>query len=609
MATPWRSRLLGTRALGLATCIGLLATLGILGIGWNRASTRTVEEARRTEAAQALTGITTHLVHGLQTLSTALGTFGASRTFSERRNDPAEVAALRRLVQSSPYFGYGAEVYDITLHRTSRYMSRTAPSDLDPARGPMMGGVPIPPSAGPTGSGFGLLSGVLDAAGHPVIAIGVPLYNRNVLSGTLIGYAGLAAPDIQRLLFGGLVDPLGTVTVFDSLGTVVTGTDRGKVGGRVDGVLRDAGSRAALTQVRFDTTVNGRPGIGFATGALPSGWVAAATVSNEALYGSVRGRGLLINLAMVAMVAFTALILVVTSLRADRNLRRSEERFRGLVQHGNDVIAVVDRTGTMIYVSPNQQAVLHYGRDVDYRGVPAVDYIHPEDREAVLAMFAAVVAEPAVMQRGEFRLRRADGEYRWMDVHFTNMTHSAVRGIVINSRDVTDSRALRERLRDQATQDALTGLANRRLLYQRLTEELGAPDRPVAVLYVDLDRFKPVNDRLGHEAGDALLCHAAERLRRCIRPADMLARVGGDEFVIVVPDIRAEDADALARRVVDTLAAPFAVAGDPEVRIGASVGVGFGWAPDLPDEVLGRADRAMYRAKEAGGHQMSTARN
>jgi diguanylate cyclase (GGDEF)-like protein/PAS domain S-box-containing protein len=608
MAKPWRTRLLGSRALGLAICIGLLATLGILGIGWNRTNTRTVEEARRTEAAQALTDTTAHLVQGLQKLSTALGAFGTSRTFSERRNDPEETAALRDFVQNSPYFTFGAEVYDISLQRTSRYMPRTTPYDLDPAYGPMVSGIPIPPSGGPTSSGFGLLSGALDAAGHPVIAIGVLLYNRNVLSGTLIGYVDLAAPNIQSLLFAGRRGPLDAVTVFDSLGTVVAGTDTGKVGARVDGVLRDAGSRAALTQVRFDTTVNGRPGIGFATGDLPSGWVAAGTVGNDALYGSARGRGLLINLAMVVMVAFTALILVVTSLRADKNLRRSEERFRGLVQHGNDVIAVVDRTGTLIYVSPNQQAVLQYTKETDYRGVPAIDYIHPDDREAVLAMFARVLAEPAVMQRGEFRLRRADGEYRWMDVHFTNMTNSAVRGIVINSRDVTDSRALREQLRDQATQDALTGLANRRLLYQRLTAELGAPDHPVAVLYVDLDRFKPVNDRLGHEAGDALLCHAAERLRRCIRPSDLLARVGGDEFVVVAPDLRAEDADALARRVVDTLATPFAVAGDPDVRIGASVGVGFGWAPDLPDEVLRRADAAMYRAKEAGGHRMSTAR-
>jgi diguanylate cyclase (GGDEF)-like protein len=166
-----------------------------------------------------------------------------------------------------------------------------------------------------------------------------------------------------------------------------------------------------------------------------------------------------------------------------------------------------------------------------------------------------------------------------------------------------------ELLRAQATMDSLTSLPNRRLLYERLDAALGAADttHPVAVLYLDLDRFKPVNDEYGHEAGDELLRLVAERIGAQLRPHDTLARVGGDEFVLVAAGRSGAEAAELGARIVDVLSEPFtlAAAGGAQVRIGTSVGLDFARAADRPDDVLRRADGAMYRAKRSGGRQVS----
>jgi PAS domain S-box-containing protein len=189
-------------------------------------------------------------------------------------------------------------------------------------------------------------------------------------------------------------------------------------------------------------------------------------------------------------VLFTATVLVFTGLRADSVLRRSEERFRALVQNGSDVIAVLDADGAVIFVSPSFTTVL--GHDLtDSPPRNAREYVHPDDYDAVVSAFTELVGGAgAGTHSAEIRVRRADGTYAWMDVSLTDMRGSAAGGVVVNARDTDDSRRLREELRRQATVDALTGAGNRRMLYERLTQELDGSDARVTVLYIDVDRFK-----------------------------------------------------------------------------------------------------------------------
>ena len=173
----------------------------------------------------------------------------------------------------------------------------------------------------------------------------------------------------------------------------------------------------------------------------------------------------------------------------------------------------------------------------------------------------------------------------------------AVEGVVLNIRDVSDTVALRDRLWHDASHDQLTGIANRALFNERAEtlREVGARGQGSAVLMLDLDQFKDVNDRLGHQAGDELLRIVAQRIQHSVRPSDTVARLGGDEFSVILPDTSEADAAATARRIVDTLAQPVTI-GARTVHPAASVGVAV--SADKPVEALLRdADAAMYAAK------------
>lgn len=239
---------------------------------------------------------------------------------------------------------------------------------------------------------------------------------------------------------------------------------------------------------------------------------------------------------------------------------------------------------------------MHWGR------TPAFS---PDDLEGTLAA-AIARREPFEI---EYRASAPDGEQRWVAARGVPMADAAGRPyrMIGVSQDISARKAREEAVRFLAYHDSLTGLPNRRLLDDRLTQAIHLAqrrDRKLAVMLIDLDDFKEVNDSLGHRAGDAVLREVAQRLAMCVRKADTLARHGGDEFVIVVSDIQADaDCRMVAEKVLRSLGAPFRVEGRA-IALGASVGISLFPADAADgDALLRNADAAMYRAKEQGRNQ------
>jgi diguanylate cyclase (GGDEF)-like protein/PAS domain S-box-containing protein len=292
-------------------------------------------------------------------------------------------------------------------------------------------------------------------------------------------------------------------------------------------------------------------------------------------------------------------------------LRRTSERFRALVRHSSDVIIVVDDKARPSYVSPALEHVLGYRPD-QLVGRNLLGFVHPDDRPMCHAHFDTVVADPTREHSIELRARHADGRWRWFELRTTNLLYEpAVQGVVAHVRDITDRRTVESALEYRALHDPLTGLPNRALVVDRLSQTFASVRRhgvSTAVLFIDLDRFKSVNDSLGHLAGDELLVEVARRLGTDRRAVDTVARLGGDEFVIVLHDLAGADAAVdIARAIVDQLRQPFLIHGR-ELVVTASIGLTIAaGAQDVDAEtVLHEADAAMYDAKSRGGDRVST---
>jgi diguanylate cyclase (GGDEF)-like protein/PAS domain S-box-containing protein len=286
------------------------------------------------------------------------------------------------------------------------------------------------------------------------------------------------------------------------------------------------------------------------------------------------------------------------------DLRRSEERFRSLVRNSSDGIMIARADGVVAYESPGVERVLGHAPE-DRVGRPAFEVVHPEDLAGVERLFSDVAATPLVEATAEFRARHVDGSYRIVEAVAKNLLgDKAIEGVVVNYRDVTERRSLEQQLRHQAFHDALTGLPNRALFLDRLAHALtrtrrGAP--PLAVVFIDLDDFKTVNDSLGHAAGDELLVAVAGRIRMTVRESDTPARMGGDEFAVLIEDAgSAESARESALRVLAALRLPFRL-GEQEITIRASAGIAMYGSPEqTADELLRNADISMYSAKTQG---------
>ena len=234
-----------------------------------------------------------------------------------------------------------------------------------------------------------------------------------------------------------------------------------------------------------------------------------------------------------------------------------------------------------------------------------VKLVHDDDRERYLAAVNAAWDQPGTYT-SEHRIVWPDGRMLWLSTHGKSLADAAgrVRRMIGVSQDITERKSREEEARFLAYHDTLTGLPNRRLLDDRLRQAVYLAQRRdarVAVMVIDLDHFKQVNDQLGHRAGDSVLREAAHRLAGCVRKSDTLARHGGDEFIVVIPDLHGEaDCQVVAEKILRAMAAPFRVDGR-EFAIGASVGVSL-YPSDAGDgeAALRNADVAMYRAKQLG---------
>jgi diguanylate cyclase (GGDEF)-like protein/PAS domain S-box-containing protein len=276
-----------------------------------------------------------------------------------------------------------------------------------------------------------------------------------------------------------------------------------------------------------------------------------------------------------------------------------EARIARLFEMTSDLLATISRAGRFTLLNPAWEQLLGWTRE-ELQARPIQDFMHPDDVEQTLAVLASGPERPAQLEHFTNRYRHRDGSWRWLmwSTRCDGDTWYAA------AKDVTD----RMWLERQALHDPLTRLPNRLLLMDRARQALARlhrSDGVVAMLFVDLDRFKAVNDNLGHDAGDQLLIAISERLAELMRDSDTVARLGGDEFVILAEDIdSAGEAMALAERVLDALEMPVAL-GSAEVAMLASVGVAVAHGADTdPEGMLREADVAMYRAKAAEGRRV-----
>jgi diguanylate cyclase (GGDEF)-like protein/PAS domain S-box-containing protein len=345
---------------------------------------------------------------------------------------------------------------------------------------------------------------------------------------------------------------------------------------------------------------------------LAAGAIAAAvTVAAQATVHAGLGSSI-IPLTYSDGAAAWGLLLAVTALNnigvsaargedAAARLHRAEARFRALVEKSSDVVSVIDVNARVEFVGPAVRHVTGW-EPAEVLGGDRLAFVHPDDQPVARAALQEVIAGgDGAEARFESRWRRRDGVWRWCETTMRNLlADPAVGGIVCNERDVTERRLHQDALAHAAAHDSLTGLPNRTEMSRRLSDALpdARPGRLVALLYIDLDGFKGVNDAHGHATGDALLVAAAGRLRNRLRQGDGLYRLGGDEFAAVLTDVpQAQTVDDRVAELVDAMRQPFTLSGCA-VQIGASIGSAVVDAATADAAAfIERADLAMYAVK------------
>jgi diguanylate cyclase (GGDEF)-like protein/PAS domain S-box-containing protein len=295
-------------------------------------------------------------------------------------------------------------------------------------------------------------------------------------------------------------------------------------------------------------------------------------------------------------------------LRSEEEARVAKERLEMALDGSNVVLWDTDLTTGRVYLTEAWSRIVGGEEEDTVTTVHELfSLLHPDDRETVRRTSVEVLKGARPAYGLEHRVRTKSGDWRWIISRGRvtgrdPATGRAVRMIGTNV-DITDRKAVEEAAQSAAQSDPLTGLANRRAFHDVLRMALARSRRSgndVAVLYLDLDRFKQANDRFGHAAGDRLLKHVSLRLRSCVRQSDTVARFGGDEFVVLLEDLRdREHAVAVVEKIIDEMRRPLNLEGF-EVSVTTSVGLAYAHGGADGESLVKRADKALYDAKAAG---------
>jgi diguanylate cyclase (GGDEF)-like protein/PAS domain S-box-containing protein len=360
---------------------------------------------------------------------------------------------------------------------------------------------------------------------------------------------------------------------------------------------------AVADTVRHAGARSRRTALGWALVCLVAGEVWIAVGLAPSLLSPITGHTVAGLGALLLLLGGQRIVRLASSSEgAQEKLAREAARHAALLEHASDITLVIT-DARVAHASSSTERMLGYTPE-EIVGSRYLELIHPDDRRAVIEFVTDLVEQPFASGLVTCRLQARDG--RWVPVESScrNLLHDPlINGVVVNSRDVSERHELERALEHRAFHDDLTSLPNRALLLDRLRQATARAQRAgerFAVLYVDLDGFKPINDTFGHLTGDTVLVTAAGRLQAEVRAEDTVARLGGDEFAVLLehPQIAGHAAE-VAERLLAALRSPIDVDGG-HVSVTASVGIAFAGGHERPLDVLRNADIAMYRAKRAG---------
>lgn len=314
------------------------------------------------------------------------------------------------------------------------------------------------------------------------------------------------------------------------------------------------------------------------------------------------------GLLMVGVLAYFVLRLTgeqdrneVQRAEAMRGMQLLESRFDALLRHAADVVVVLTTNGTCVYISPSAETVLGIRPDVAV-GRP-LDVLLGTAAPKVLEQMKSISSLPGLFSSLNIDFVQPDGMTKVISARLANLVHDlAVGGVVLHLADITEKHKYEQLLAQQAKTDALTGLLNRAHLDEILRQQWGDHLRRgqnFSVFFADLDGFKDVNDRCGHEAGDEVLREVARRIKDAVRSHDIVVRFGGDEFVVVCPNADRNIADQVAQRIHAAVCQPIIVA-NGVTAVGVSIGIAIGpQGFQDPDALMRYADELMYRMKQS----------